>query len=573
MIQSMKLHVNDRALGLGGLAIDRIDGNVCLVGKNGVGKSRLLKLVKEGAESRNDLPHISLAFIGDSSDRKRKVCYEIANAFHHSFSDKSNALSSSILNDADYERVDREYDDYDFESMQSIAWRILAYGAKNNGDDDSEYQKTVRNIARLFNERYSEEVSVKMTIGETKGRYENKPFVLINGHGLGSHGLSTGQFVGVSFLVAILVEELNVRREKHSLNGRLVIFDEPELSLHPSLAGTVVREIRKLVGESGQLWVATHSPFVMNEFDPDEIYPMHRDSEGNTVVAKPGSKAFGDSIREIVDSDSFDRFLERVNNSVDESISSFLLQCTRAPTTVAFRAGDPQTESLARHVLSGESVTIVDIGSGNMRLKDALIVAASDLVEGISIDYIAMDPKYSEAGIDRQTHSSCEISISRICEHVVNEKAKFCFIVNVLHELHPRELQETFAKVKKCYANASLVVAEHTRMRKGENAHEYLYTLFEQHALDTLFGTNGRLLKSDRDELLAIEYQISDINVTDERVLAAALIQHEALVQRLRISEPEYESIKSDSKKMRDRVRDMLSLGSFRLLIEDLTIR
>lgn len=65
----------------------------------------------------------------------------------------------------------------------------------------------------------------------------------------------------------------------------LLLVEEPENGLHPSRVAEVVRVLRA-ISESGrtQVFIATHSPLVVNELSPDEVTVVTRDREKGTQL-------------------------------------------------------------------------------------------------------------------------------------------------------------------------------------------------------------------------------------------------------------------------------------------------
>lgn len=65
---------------------------------------------------------------------------------------------------------------------------------------------------------------------------------------------------------------------RHLAPAPLLLVEEPENGLHPARIADVVRMLRAIVDETGaQVIVATHSPLVINELQPEEV----------TVVTRP----------------------------------------------------------------------------------------------------------------------------------------------------------------------------------------------------------------------------------------------------------------------------------------------
>lgn len=65
----------------------------------------------------------------------------------------------------------------------------------------------------------------------------------------------------------------------------LLLVEEPENGLHPSRVAEVVRVLRA-ISETGrtQVFIATHSPLVVNELKPDEVTVVTRDHENGTQL-------------------------------------------------------------------------------------------------------------------------------------------------------------------------------------------------------------------------------------------------------------------------------------------------
>jgi predicted ATPase len=84
-------------------------------------------------------------------------------------------------------------------------------------------------------------------------------------------------------MLIILTALFGARRER----GSLILFDEPELSLHPwPLA--VMGEAMCAAADAWnrQLVVATHSPVLISQFDPDDLLAIELDQERKTIVRR-----------------------------------------------------------------------------------------------------------------------------------------------------------------------------------------------------------------------------------------------------------------------------------------------
>jgi len=93
-------------------------------------------------------------------------------------------------------------------------------------------------------------------------------------------GISDGHLQMLVVLTALFSE----RRDQ----GSLVLFDEPELSLHPWPLAVMGDAMRTAASEwNKQIIVATHSPVLISQFEPDDLLAVEIDAdEGKTTVRR-----------------------------------------------------------------------------------------------------------------------------------------------------------------------------------------------------------------------------------------------------------------------------------------------
>src|SRR5574337_1132876 len=69
----------------------------------------------------------------------------------------------------------------------------------------------------------------------------------------------------------------------------LIIIEEPERNIHPSLISRVVTLLRE-ASEKKQIIVTTHNPEMIKYAGLENIFLVARDSEGFSTISKPGDK-------------------------------------------------------------------------------------------------------------------------------------------------------------------------------------------------------------------------------------------------------------------------------------------
>lgn len=98
---------------------------------------------------------------------------------------------------------------------------------------------------------------------------------------------SSGQRIVLNTLAA-LISEIEPKT--------LIIFDEPELHLHPPLLSNFIRSISKILTEKNGLGImATHSPVVLQEIPKDNVYILEN-TEKFISARRPTKETFGENI-------------------------------------------------------------------------------------------------------------------------------------------------------------------------------------------------------------------------------------------------------------------------------------
>lgn len=82
----------------------------------------------------------------------------------------------------------------------------------------------------------------------------------------------------------------------HAAPRSLVLFDEPEMHLHPPLASALMHSVRMILEESNAVCiVATHSPVILQETMARHVRVVHRTGEALTLT-QPRLETFGENI-------------------------------------------------------------------------------------------------------------------------------------------------------------------------------------------------------------------------------------------------------------------------------------
>lgn len=105
-----------------------------------------------------------------------------------------------------------------------------------------------------------------------------------------SPSMSSGQSILIYFISATLA---------YLKEGSLVLFDEPEIHLHPAAVAMLMQILQSLLKEYDSYAIlATHSPVVIQEVPGRRVVNFERD--GDVTIASPlGQESFGENISEL----------------------------------------------------------------------------------------------------------------------------------------------------------------------------------------------------------------------------------------------------------------------------------
>lgn len=105
-------------------------------------------------------------------------------------------------------------------------------------------------------------------------------------------GVSEGHLQMLIHLTALFSQE-----EEHS---SMIVFDEPETSLHPYAISVFAEAVKLATKEwNKQVFIATHSPVLISQFDPEDLLATGLDESGQTVLTRVSEM---DDIKDLLES-------------------------------------------------------------------------------------------------------------------------------------------------------------------------------------------------------------------------------------------------------------------------------
>lgn len=297
-----------------------------LIGKNGSGKSHLLKYLSElltGLHKKNKVwPYFhKLVVVAYSpfenyytKDGLFKALDQINNLSESKSPSAKKSLKRRLLNINEYAYIGFKNEEDQFaldwpkiHSARSLI-EILEFDNKHQWWSKISRFDTLINTLKLCidfdqlglknesNEIVSVDIDNISKYVKTKFNFEEGIFFLKNGRIL---SLSSGQNI-YSYMLTCLVAEIQ--------EESLIIIDEPELYLHPSLEIGLISMLKSILKEtSSYALIATHSALMAREVEKKGITILKR-GENYSTNQQPSFETFGESL-ELIIGETFDDFL------------------------------------------------------------------------------------------------------------------------------------------------------------------------------------------------------------------------------------------------------------------------
>ena len=243
-----------------------------LVGKNGTGKTQILNhLAKDlsGFKDEDD-EDIERNVFGD---RGRPAFDKVMSISYSAFDSFKKLRGEDSLNSYVYCGIQSEHGTLKLDEIQENFRSALSLVRKKN-----RYAIWKKIITELFAE---ENYNIITQLEEDN--YEN-----IN--------WSSGQHILISSMTEVIA-----KIDKESI----ILFDEPEIHLHPNAISNVMRMFNMVLEEfDSYAVIATHSPIILQEIPSENIIVFER-MDDQLFVRKPEIECFGENITQIT-KDIFD---------------------------------------------------------------------------------------------------------------------------------------------------------------------------------------------------------------------------------------------------------------------------
>lgn len=264
------------------------------------------------------------------------------------------------------------------------------------------------------------------------------------GFELGKSQLSDGQKILLQFCLAI-------HCQNQSLKDIIVVMDEPENHLHPQVIIDMIDRIREFATD-GQIWISTHSIPLLSHFDTSSIWYVEKGSvtHAGKIPQKVLESLLGDE-------SAIAKLQDFIGLPAQYAANIYALECLLEPQSVMTGAHDPQSMQIKRSLLDKAStgkIKILDYGAGKGRILANIFDLDSESesrllenIEYIAYDEFATDKEHCENEITR-AYGDCKNKyyndISNLLSHHDPESFDVVIMCNVLHEIDPKKWLNLF---------------------------------------------------------------------------------------------------------------------------------
>ena len=248
---------------------DYIPYRICaIVGKNGTGKTNFLSQLAVVLSGKKEIEKLGIRF----EDKIPLI-------------DRVMSISFSVFDEFDKERGDETISSYVYCGLQTKDGILTQAQIQNNFEVA---YKEIINRDRFDDWKNIISEVLELEHQDILARIESEDFSNIK--------WSSGQHILISTMTELVC---NIERES------LILFDEPEIHLHPNAIANMMRMFSKLLEKYDSYAIfATHSPIILQELPSTNIQILEK-IDNTIYVRNPLIECFGDNISQII-SDIFD---------------------------------------------------------------------------------------------------------------------------------------------------------------------------------------------------------------------------------------------------------------------------
>lgn len=279
-------------------------------------------------------------------------------------------------------------------------------------------------------------------------------------------------------------------------DNSILLLDEPETHLHPDALLNLINELRTRF-QLEQIWIATHSVALLSRFNASDIWHMT-----DKTAKKLGSKSEPLMASLLGEESQRVQLQDFIGAPVSFACNEFAYECLWEPPTEPYKCGDPQVAVTLEAVLEASSVqpaswegpvVVVDFGVGQGRFLDGVGIDHPERLP--QLDYYAYDKFDTDKETCQTVMSKHNVDKARYFNDVEALRAELVrkggathvLLINVLHEIPPEEWPECFAVIASFLRDGGkLILVEAEELRFGEKPYMEGFLVVQEPAVKLL---------------------------------------------------------------------------------------
>jgi len=475
-------------LGLKAINMSRLGRYVALAGKNGAGKSRILRKLENYVQDREDN-------INFGQDR---IIPSIPNAPFKAVRFVPKQLVLTDPRNSGTNSLGQAYSSAKVPGFNNYEVNCLRYVQKIQirwwNTQHQHFSGPPEEIDGALAEYDSLQKLTSQLLG-TKFDINSDGDVTIFGRPVATAGLSDGQIVILQLCIAL-------HAQRSQLGSTVLLLDEPENHLHPSATIDLLKSLSELA-DRVQIWISTHSiPLLayISSIEPMSIWYVEAGTVRNSgrypeIVLK---SLLGDEER-------LSQLHAFTGLPAQLAAINYATQSLLPPTVIASGKADPQItqiQNIITKLRNGSPLRVLDFGAGKGRMLEGISAELAGTEQRLPdlLDYFAFDEINHDQGLCEQviaahfsdTKGRYFTSRDAFFNHKDNGSIDVVVMCNVFHEIIPNEWLDLFAShsliQRSLQEDGYLLLVEDQRIPVGEKAHEYGFIVLDTSHLRTLFA-------------------------------------------------------------------------------------
>lgn len=430
-----------------------------IIGKNGSGKTRFLKAYRDVCQSKGiDIIYIYFPALS----AKYEESFEEVNV--------DNSLYDIVTRaeDMSYDEFVKSFQYTGVSLVESYIHELNnARGTQTKDEANKLITRIKKNIEEFLNmELIIDPLKQMADLKFVDGRKKELKLALTE--------MSPGEInlFYVSLFLAITSE-----KRKYVL-----IMDEPEIHIHPSVLIKFYRELKNLSCMK-EIWIASHSPLLLQEFQFEETILMV-----NGAIQPRNSHLYEMVMNEMLGEGQ--KTISELFRSLEEwDFCNFIAECFENPTIVSnANKSDEQALKFMKYIklLKQNDLCILDWGGGSGRLGKCMQLIEKSVPNKLKYTYEIYEPCIEDYERDEKF-----LTYRKIDE--INKKYNCVVLMNVLHEIGVKKWETLFNQIKNCLRpDGILIFAEAKVLSIGEQPYcENGYIILGEEQIRILFKQKG----------------------------------------------------------------------------------